>query len=86
MKNESTISTKGQVTIPARVRKELNLQPQDKVHFEVEAGKVVLRPVRREDLLAVYNSVDTEGKPTNIHTIREETEKAVGEQAAKEGT
>jgi len=86
MKNESTISTKGQVTIPARVRKELNLQPQDKVHFEVEAGKVVLRPVRREDLLAVYNSVDTEGKATNIHTIREETEKAVGEQAAKEGT
>ncbi len=40
MKNESTISTKGQVTIPAKFRKELGLEPQDKIRFEREGGNV----------------------------------------------
>ncbi|MEX0770613.1 MAG: AbrB/MazE/SpoVT family DNA-binding domain-containing protein [Balneolaceae bacterium] len=86
MKKEATVTSKGQITIPAEIRKRFKLQAQDKVRFETKGDRVILRPVRREDLLAVYNSVSAKGKETDIHTIREETQKAIGEQAAKEGT
>ena len=86
MKKEATLTSKGQITIPADIRKQLNLEAYDKVYFEVKEDRVILRPVRREDLLAVYNSVSAKDKDTDIHTIREETKKAIGENAAKEGT
>ena len=40
---ETTITTKGQVTIPAEIRAKLGLKPKDKVHFELAVDAVVLR-------------------------------------------
>jgi AbrB family looped-hinge helix DNA binding protein len=40
-----TVTTKGQVTIPVEVRKLLGIEPQDKVVFQVQNGRVELRPV-----------------------------------------
>ncbi len=48
MKNSSTISSKGQVTVPQEIRKRLGLAPGDRVEFVVEEGRTVLRPVRAE--------------------------------------
>ena len=42
----STLTTKGQVTIPVELRKRLGLHPGDQVGFVVEDGEV--RLVRRE--------------------------------------
>lgn len=42
----STLTRKGQVTIPAELRKRLGLHPGDQVDFVVEHG--TLRMVRRE--------------------------------------
>jgi antitoxin PrlF len=43
----STISSKGQVTIPADVRRELGVEAADKVAFVLtDEGKVELRPAR----------------------------------------
>jgi antitoxin PrlF len=42
----STLTSKGQVTIPAEVRKRLGLHPGDHVGFVVEGGEV--RLVRKE--------------------------------------
>jgi len=39
------ITTKGQVTIPIRIRKKLGLGPGDKVIFEEEAGSARVRAV-----------------------------------------
>jgi AbrB family looped-hinge helix DNA binding protein len=39
----ATLSTKGQLVIPARFRKALHLQPGDKVPFAVEGEKLVLQ-------------------------------------------
>ena len=40
----TTLTTKGQVTIPKRIRDEMNLMPGSTVEFAVnEAGEVVLR-------------------------------------------
>jgi antitoxin PrlF len=48
MSNSSTISSKGQVTVPQEIRKRLGLQTGDRVEFLVEEGRTVLRPVRTE--------------------------------------
>ncbi len=45
----STISSKGQVTVPIEVRHRLGLKAGDKVEFAFEEGKTVLRPVRAEE-------------------------------------
>ena len=43
---ESTITSKGQTTIPGAIRRHLKLKPGDRVEFVVEPnGKVVLVPV-----------------------------------------
>lgn len=44
----STVSSKGQVTIPIEVRHRLGLKEGDRVEFVFEEGKTVLRPVRSE--------------------------------------
>jgi antitoxin PrlF len=48
MKNSSTISSKGQVTVPQEIRKRLGLEPGDRVEFVVEEGRTVIRPARSE--------------------------------------
>ncbi len=48
MKSTSTISSKGQVTIPMEVRQRLGLREGDRVEFVVEEGRTVLRPARPE--------------------------------------
>ena len=41
--NSATISTKGQLVIPNRIRKALHLQAGDKVSFSVEGEKLFLQ-------------------------------------------
>lgn len=42
----STISSKGQVTVPIEVRQRLGLKQGDRVEFVFEDGRTVLRPSR----------------------------------------
>jgi antitoxin PrlF len=48
MKNSSTISSKGQITVPQEIRRRLGLEPGDRVEFVVEEGRTVIRPARSE--------------------------------------
>jgi len=48
MKLYSTISSKGQVTVPQEVRKRLGLETGDRVEFAMEADRTVIRPAREE--------------------------------------
>ncbi len=41
----STLSSKGQVTIPKRVRDALRVKPGDTIAYEIEGGSVWLRRV-----------------------------------------
>jgi len=41
----STLTQKGQATIPLEVRKKLDLHPGDKIGFEVTDGEVVIRKI-----------------------------------------
>jgi antitoxin PrlF len=44
----STISSKGQVTVPQEIRKRLGLEPGDRVEFVEEADRTVIRPARAD--------------------------------------
>ncbi len=44
----STISSKGQITVPLEVRDRLGVKGGDRVEFVFEDGRAVLRPARRE--------------------------------------
>jgi len=46
MKNLSTISSKGQVTVPQKIRARLGLSAGDQVEFVVEGERTVIRPAR----------------------------------------
>ena len=47
--NISTITQKGQATIPAEIRKKLDLHAGDKIGFEVTDGGVILRKISSFD-------------------------------------
>lgn len=42
----STITTKGQVTIPVSIRKKYGLYANDRVDFTIEGDKIVFIPVK----------------------------------------
>ena len=46
MKYSSTISSKGQVTVPQEIRNRLGLATGDRVDFVIEGERTVIRPAR----------------------------------------
>ena len=46
MKYSSTISSKGQVTVPQEIRQRIGLSAGDRVEFVIENGQTLLRPFR----------------------------------------
>jgi antitoxin PrlF len=48
MSHFSTISSKGQLTVPREIRKRLGLETGDRVEFVVEEDRTVIRPARTE--------------------------------------
>jgi AbrB family looped-hinge helix DNA binding protein len=48
MSHFSTMSSKGQLTVPQEIRKRLGLETGDRVEFVVEEGRTVIRPARSE--------------------------------------
>jgi AbrB family looped-hinge helix DNA binding protein len=47
----AALTSKGQITIPKRMREALELEAGDGVVFELREGEVVLRKVRRKSIL-----------------------------------
>ncbi len=77
----STISSKGQVTIPADIRRQLGVGSADKVTFVMtDAGTVELRPARFT-LEAVLGSLP--GLPNESVALEREIEEAREEAAAE---
>lgn len=73
----SRISSKGQVTIPAEVRRRLGVNPSDQISFVVtEDEKVELRPVRYtlEDVIGSIEALPGESADLDreIHNAVEE--------------
>ncbi len=81
---ETSVTEKGQVTIPQEIRRIIGLQQRDKVRFEVE-GDVVKISRASSKLIKWFGSVTPKNKLEDFQKIREEFEKGVAEEAASEG-
>ena len=69
----STISVKGQTTIPVKVQKSLNLKPGDKLQYVIKSdGSVKLLP----KTLSVQDIVGVLPKPKTTATLEEINEAA----------
>lgn len=77
----ATLTSKGQITIPADVRRALNVQTGDRVEFvQVQPGRFELVAATRSvrELKGMF------GKPARAVTIKE-MNRTIAEQAAKAG-
>jgi len=77
----SSLTSKGQVTIPAAIRKALGLKAKDKVAFRMENGAVRIEPARA-------SVMDSAGKIKikgfkSMKQLRHDTERFVAERALK---
>jgi len=73
----TTITQKGQVTIPARIREKLNVKTGQKVVFEEHGNDVIVRAVA--DFLSLMGSLKS-GRKYN----KREADRAVGKYLAKQ--
>ena len=84
----STVTSKGQVTIPKRVRDQLGLKAGSRVEFVLVNGHAVLEPVGSRGADALAGSLKAyskalAGRPH--HEIMEEVRREVANEAVKEG-
>jgi len=67
----AAVTSKGQITIPAEVRRKLGLKPGDRVRFiEGEHGEYILRP-KTGSIMDLKGSVKWIGKPVTIEEMNE---------------
>jgi AbrB family looped-hinge helix DNA binding protein len=84
----ATVTSKGQVTIPKRVRDQLGLRAGSKVEFVLVKGHAVLEPVgsRGADALAGSLRAYSKALAGRPHReIMEEVRREVANEAVKEG-
>jgi bifunctional DNA-binding transcriptional regulator/antitoxin component of YhaV-PrlF toxin-antitoxin module len=78
----STLTSKGQTTIPLSVRRSLGLAQHDRLAYELTAGKVTLRPLRG-NFLRLRGSVPAAKKPEDFGAVRAKVRTAVASAAGK---
>jgi AbrB family looped-hinge helix DNA binding protein len=76
----STVTAKGQITIPVTLRKRYGIHPNDKIDFVAEGDRIVLVPVRT--LRDLRGAVTARGGDPDIE--RQAAKDAVGLRNAEE--
>lgn len=75
----ATLTSKGQLTVPKKVRERLHLQEGDRVDFVMDEKGVHLHPVRRS-LMDLVGCVSYDGPAYTV----EEMDEAIGEEVAED--
>jgi antitoxin PrlF len=75
----SSVSPKGQITIPVAVRRLLGVKPKDTVAFAIKDGQVTISPARFS-LESAFGSLEP---PHGVEDIDELIQEAKEERAAK---
>lgn len=79
------ISNKGQVTLPAEIRRRFGLTEQSSLEVEVRDAEIVIRPVKSVREVRGIFSEYARGKAADWETARRATEQAIAEEVANEG-
>jgi len=76
----ANVSNKGQITLPAAIRRQLGIAPLSQVEIITRDDEVVIRPVKRLTELAGILHAYARPDAPDWDTIREQTETAVAEE------
>jgi AbrB family looped-hinge helix DNA binding protein len=79
----STVTKKGQVTIPKPYRDRLHIKEGDSLHFEMKDNVLILKRKERKSILSLGGIA--KGRKIGTGSEREYTKKAVARKIAREG-
>ncbi len=80
----SSVSPKGQITIPLEIRQQLGVKPKDKVIITVDGDEVRIAPAHSR-LDAIYQSVPALAPARSWREVREIAREEQVQEAAREG-
>jgi AbrB family looped-hinge helix DNA binding protein len=63
MLSQTTMTSKGQTTIPKEIRDSLGLQPQDKLNFSLLSDGTVIMRAKKRSIKSVYGMLHQEDRP-----------------------
>jgi len=83
----STLTSKGQTTVPREIRKLLGLKEKDRILYEVEDGKVAIKPAPSlHELYAIFKSrIRRKGPPPSKAQMRAAVERDITRRWKKKG-
>jgi len=61
MHEEAKLTSKGQITVPKRIRARLGVKEGDVLSFDEESDNVVVRPVRKTSRFEKYRGIGNPG-------------------------
>jgi len=80
-----SVSTKGQVTLPAEMRALLGLRPGDKVRMVLEDQTIVVKRAEYDTFESAYRSIPALKNKLSLKEMREIAEEDAAIEAAREG-
>ena len=81
----TTMTTKGQVTLPKAIREKLHLKPHDKIVVTTDGNRAVLQPIHGT-IMGLKGIFHRKGmKPIDFKKLREEAEKGMAWDAVRRG-
>ena len=83
--NLTTVTTKGQVTIPKAIRQALGIHERDRLLFLLEGERLILIPLRHRSLPELYGALPATRPYPGHQAIREEIRSRLGERMARGG-
>ncbi len=78
----STISAKGQITIPVKIRKQLGLNPNDKVALIFRGNEIILKPIKGT-IKDLRGSIQPRKLPEDFEKVRKQVKRAIAHQSIK---
>ncbi len=81
MQARSRITSKGQVTVPKKIRDELRLKPKDFILFIKQGNNIVIKPAKT--LLDLKGSIKTDKKIQDWEDVRAEAKKTIAKKISK---
>ena len=81
----SSVSPKGQITLPAEIRRHFGLKAKDKVAIELTGDAVRITPAKDGSILSIYRSIPALNRQLSVEEMTEIAAEEHAQQAARDG-
>jgi len=81
--NITTVTAKGQVTIPKAIREALGITAGDQLLFAVDGDRAVVTPLPRRPLDELYGALPATRPYSGQEAIREEVRRELGQRLSR---